>query len=314
MRDVLSLARKVAGSNVPVLILGETGTGKEVVARRIHEESARREGPLRAINCGAIPAPLLASVLFGHERGAFTGADSRTAGLFEQAHGGTVFLDEVGELSSEAQAALLRVLETKRLMRVGGTEEVEVDARIVAATHRDLPERVAGGTFRQDLFYRLNTLTITVPPLRDRPADVEPLARQFLEDAARSTGSPVRDLDADALARLRAYAWPGNVRELRNVIERAALVADGPVLRTADLGDRVAAAGATLAPTAVAAAVGALAAGEDLDFRERMKAIETELIVDALKKAQGNQTEAAKILRMPLRTLVHKLKAYGIRS
>jgi two-component system response regulator AtoC len=319
MREILALTRRLGPSNVPVLILGETGSGKEIIARRLHDESPRREAPLRAINCGAIPSALLPSVLFGHERGAFTGADVRTLGLFEQAHGGTVFLDEVGELSAAAQAALLRVLETKRLTRVGGSEELEVDVRILAATHRDLPEQVARGVFRQDLFYRLNTVTVSVPPLRERTEDIEPMARHFLEEASRNAGSPVRDFDADALARLRAYGWPGNVRELRNVIERAVLVAEGTVLRPVDLGDRVSASGASAGsqapPSAMAAAIGALDAptGESLDFRDRIRGIETELILDALKKAQGNQTEAARILRMPLRTLVHKLKSYGIR-
>lgn len=317
MREVLSLVRRLGPSQVPVLITGETGSGKEIIARRLHEESPRRDGTLRAINCGAIAATLLPSVLFGHERGAFTGAEARAMGLFEQAQGGTVFLDEVGELSSAAQAALLRVLETKRLTRVGGTEEIEVDVRIVAATHRNLPDQVAKGVFREDLFYRLNTATVNVPALRERLEDIEPLARHFLDEATRTIGSSVRDFDADALARLRAYAWPGNVRELRNVIERAVLVAEGQVLTAIDLGDRVSASGASAerSETAMAAAIGAMApTGEHLDFRDRIRAIETELILDALKKAQGNQTEAARILRMPLRTLVHKLKSYGLRG
>jgi two-component system response regulator AtoC len=212
MREILALTRRLGPSNVPVLILGETGSGKEIIARRLHDESPRREAPLRAINCGAIPSALLPSVLFGHERGAFTGADVRTLGLFEQAHGGTVFLDEVGELSAAAQAALLRVLETKRLTRVGGSEELEVDVRILAATHRDLPEQVARGVFRQDLFYRLNTVTVSVPPLRENcVGSLRNALRSHGRSARFATGIPQRAL-RQASPRRRCPSPPSTPR------------------------------------------------------------------------------------------------------
>jgi DNA-binding NtrC family response regulator len=314
MRELYALVRKVAAASVPVLVMGETGTGKEVIARAIHAESPRRALPMRSINCGAMPETLLPSVLFGHEKGAFTGAEHRAPGLFEQASGGTVFLDEVGELSPQAQAALLRVLETKRLLRVGGAEEVEVDVRVVAATHRDLERMVQAGAFRQDLFYRLNTMVLRVPPLRERAEEIDALADLFLEEARVASGASARGLDPEARALLRRYRWPGNVRELRNVIERAVLVAPGDLVTAADLDERIAAPSSfddVTAPGAAMAAAGSAPAG---DFKDRVQRYETDLILDALKRTNGNQTQAAKLLGMPLRTLVHKLKAYGIRK
>ena len=313
MQELHDLVRKVAASSIPVLVLGETGTGKEVLARAIHRAGPRRDAPLRTVNCGAIPGTLIESVLFGHVRGAFTGADRDSPGLFEQADGGTLLLDEVGELSPAAQAALLRVLETKRVTRVGATDEIPADVRVVAATHRDLEAMVAQGQFRQDLLYRLNTMVMRIPPLRERPEEIEALAELFAKEASRESGGRVRGIDAgEARERLRAYAWPGNVRELRNVIERAVVVCGGETIGLEDLPERI----RSDAPEPTASAPpGALPpADPDADFKDRVRQYETQLILDALERAGGNQTQAAKLLRMPLRTLVHKLKQYGIKK
>jgi DNA-binding NtrC family response regulator len=314
MREVYDLVRKIAPSPIPVLILGETGSGKEVVAAAIHNGSPRRNGPQRSVNCGAIPPTLIESILFGHERGAFTGADRSAPGLFEQADGGTILLDEVGELSQAAQAALLRVLETKRLMRVGGTEEIEVDVRVIAATHRELEVMADEGKFRRDLLYRLNTMTLHVPPLRDRPEEIEALADLFREEASRASGSTVRAIDEEALARLRSHSWPGNVRELRNTIERAVLVCRGDTITVEDLGERLR--GSVPPLTSASEFPGEYDASDETDvaFKDRIRDYETQLIVDALRKCNGNQTAAAKMLKMPLRTLVHKIRTYGIKK
>jgi len=309
MKQVMATVKRLAQSTITVLINGETGTGKEVIARAIHDCGSRRKKPLRTINCGAIPSTLIESVLFGHEQGAFTGADKAAPGIFEQANGGTVLLDEIGELSPSAQAALLRVLETKRVTRVGGHQEIEVDVRVIAATHRDLEAMVGAGRFRQDLLFRLNTMTLTLPPLRERSDEIRPLAERFLKEAARQAGSNVRSIDAPALAALEAYSWPGNVRELRNVIERAVVLAEGKSLLLEDLTERVRggkrAIGPTLDPEGDAGPV---------DYRENVRKYEIELILQALRKFNGNQTEAAKSLNLPLRTLVHKIQSYGIKK
>jgi DNA-binding NtrC family response regulator len=310
MRALRDLITRVAASSLPVLVHGETGSGKEVVARSIHEASPRSKGPMRSVNCGAMPANLIESLLFGHERGAFTGAERTSQGLFEQAHGGTLFLDEVGELSPAAQAALLRVIETRRLMRVGGTEELDVDVRIVAATHRDLNAMVRDGKFRQDLVYRLNSVTLEVPPLRERPEDIDALIDRFLDDASRASGGRVRGIDETARAILDTHSWPGNVRELRNVIERAVVVASTDTVTIDDLPEHlrepISAVGDTDDPMPELPS--------DADFRDRVRAYETQLILDALSRTNGNQTQAAKLLRMPLRTLVHKIRTYGIKK
>jgi DNA-binding NtrC family response regulator len=307
MKRVFETVKRAAGSRIPVLVLGETGTGKEVVARALHEGGPRSKGPLRFVNCGAIPATLVESVLFGHERGAFTGAVREQKGAFEEASGGTLLLDEIGELPMAAQTTLLRVLETRRLTRIGSTREIEVDVRVLTATNRDLEGMVAAGTFRQDLLYRLNTLVIALPPLRQRREEILPLAERFLEEANRSNASRVRGIDASALELLCEYEWPGNVRELRNVIERAVVLAQGDVITTADLSDRIVAPleeGPDDDSTASTAA----------DFKSRVRRYETQLITDALKETSGNQTEAARRLGIPLRTLVHKLGTLGIRK
>jgi DNA-binding NtrC family response regulator len=306
MREVYGLARRVASHPAPVLILGETGTGKELIARHTHDAGARRDKPFRAVNCGAIPATLLESVLFGHERGAFTGATETRKGVFEEAHGGTLFLDEIGELPLVAQAALLRVLETKQLTRVGGTRVIEVDVRVVSATHCDLEAMLAQKTFRADLFHRLNLMTLRVPALRERSEEIEPLALRFLRSPPIAPFTRARDLAPQALAALNAYAWPGNVRELRNVIERAALLCEGTQLELADLPEAVRSGAAVSGarPTEPAAS------GR---FADLVRSYETQLIREALASAGGNQTRAAELLGMPLRTLVYKLRSYGLR-
>ncbi|HEU4727449.1 MAG TPA: sigma 54-interacting transcriptional regulator [Kofleriaceae bacterium] len=312
MKEVMATVKRLAQSTIAVLIHGETGTGKEVVARAIHDGGPRKKQPLRCINCAAIPGLLIESVLFGHEQGAYTGADKSARGIFEQAEGGTVLLDEIGELAAPAQAALLRVLETKKVTRVGGEKEIDVDVRVIAATHRDLEGMAAAGRFRQDLLYRLNTVTLHIPPLRERIDEIRPLAERFLKDARQKADSEVRAIDPRALGALESYGWPGNVRELRNVIERAVVLAQGQTIQLEDLTDRVRGGSRALAPPDPADA--RASADEPGDYREHVRRYETELILRALHKHNGNQTEAARTLNLPLRTLVHKIQTYGIKK
>jgi DNA-binding NtrC family response regulator len=305
MRDVYSMAQRFARTNVPVLIFGETGTGKELVAGTVHRQSGRT-GRLRAINCASIPSTLVETTLFGHERGAFTGALAQSRGVFEEADGGTVFLDELGELSPSAQASLLRVLETGAFTRVGGTRVVCVDVRVVAATHRDLEVMAREGAFRRDLLFRLNTVMIRVPALRHRKEEIAPLVQHFLEAASQRFAVPTKTVSSEALRRLESYQWPGNVRELRNVIERAVLLSGGPLVRPEDLPEKV--------RGQQRVEVTGPVAEDDLPHRERLKQYEIRLIRDALQRAEGNQSLAAKLLKMPLRTLVHKIGTYDLKE
>jgi two-component system, NtrC family, response regulator AtoC len=322
MQRLYALADRIANNTVPVLILGETGTGKEVIARHVHKASARSDKRMVVINCAALPANLIESALFGHEKGAFTGADSLKKGVFEEGDHSTVFLDEVGELSPAAQAALLRVLETKRFSRVGSAREIEVDTRIVAATHRDLEAMVEAHTFRADLYYRLNTMTLKVLPLRDRKEEIAPLAHAFLAQTVERWNTSARDFSPETMGLLSEYRWPGNVRELRNVIERAAVICTTAQLEPEDLPERVRL-GDLPASEPVAGGLGAedrastLRTLEELGsvpFRDRIRDYEVKLITDALDAAGGNQSRAAEILRMPLRTLVHKIRSYGLKK
>ena len=235
LRAAVDLALRVAPTRSTVLITGETGTGKELIASLIHRSSPRAEGPLVKVNCAALPETLLESELFGHERGAFTGADRQRIGRFEQASGGTLFLDEVGDMSPAIQAKLLRVLQDQEFQRLGGTRVLRTDARLVSATNQDLASRMREGSFREDLFFRLNVIRIHLPPLRERPDDLLALAHHFLLGFARETGRPVRGFSDEALARIRSHAWPGNVRELHNTLERGVLLAEGPRIEAADL-------------------------------------------------------------------------------
>jgi DNA-binding NtrC family response regulator len=310
MQRLYELVARVARTPLPVLVLGETGSGKELVARAVRDRSGRAQKPFKALNCATIPAALLESVLFGHERGAFTGADRQAAGLFEQAQGGTVFLDEVGELSAQAQAALLRVLETKRVVRVGSTREIEVDARVVAATHRDLETMVRQGRFREDLMYRLDAVTLRVPPLRERVDEIVPLARLFLARARQQWGSRACDLSDEALYALEDYSWPGNVRQLRNIIERAAAVCDDEIIDVEDLPGQLLATETAIADATEPAV--RLGGGGFRSLPDRVRAFEIELIRAALQQAHGNQAQAARILGLPRRTLANKVHAYGL--
>jgi transcriptional regulator with GAF, ATPase, and Fis domain len=316
MLALMNEARRVAASRLPVLVRGETGAGKEVVARAIHDASPRREARFLALNCGAFAKSLLEAQLFGHERGAFTGANKTTKGAFELADGGTLFLDEVGELSPEAQAALLRVLETKRLVRIGGDEEITVDVRVVTATHRDLEAMARDGAFREDLLYRLDGATLSIPPLRERPEDVEALATRFVAEACATDGLPQRALSLDTLAVLLEYPFPGNVRELRNAMTRAAVVAEGATIEPRDLPEKMRRSSTAPRPAGSPhEPADAPAAG---DYKERVRAelqrIETRMITEALANAQGNQTVAARALNLPLRTLTHKIRELGIKK
>jgi two-component system response regulator AtoC len=324
MIAVLDEMRRWASSALPVLVLGETGSGKELVAREAHRESGRT-GPFRAINCGAIPDTLIESVLFGHVRGAFTGATADRKGLFEEAARGTVFLDEIGELPLAAQVALLRVLDRGQVTRVGSVEERPVDARVIAATHRDVEKMVEAGTFRADLLYRLNALSVTLPPLRERPEDVLALADRFLRAASAQAGKGVLALDGAVTQALLDHPWPGNVRELRNTIERAVLVAQGATITLLDLPERVRGAAPLaeeneaipeLAPGAEAsdeASTGEDESTGDGALRDRLREVEIRLILRALDRAKGNQGVAAEMLGLPKRTLVYKIARFGLR-
>jgi two-component system response regulator AtoC len=302
MREVLDLAARVAPYPSTVLVTGESGTGKEAVARSVHRASPRREGPFVAVNCGAIPENLLESELFGHEKGAFTGADRARDGLFAEANGGTLFLDEIGELPLPLQVKLLRVLQERRVRRVGGGAEHPVDVRVLAATARDLGEEVQGGRFRDDLYYRVNVVQIHLPPLRARPEDVPLLADHFLRRHAARLGIAYRELPAELVPVLAAYAWPGNVRELENVIERA-LVLSGGEIREDHLPPHVRSGAHPfhLPPD-----------DADLSVKRRLPALERELIARALARTQGNRTRAAELLDLSVRALSYKIQDYGL--
>jgi len=301
LRAAVDLARRVAPTRASVLLTGETGTGKEVLAGLIHRLSPRRDRPLVKVNCAALPETLLESELFGHERGAFTGADRPRIGRFEQASGGTLFLDEVGDMSPATQAKLLRVLQDQEFHRLGGTRILRTDARIVAATNRDLGQRVREGLFREDLLFRLDVIRIELPPLRDRPEDVVALAQRFVREFAGAGPGRPRGLSEGALRRLRAHRWPGNVRELRNAIERAVLLADGPRIRAEDL---------ALQPAAAEPAVGGRpelpAAGVDL------REVERGLVLEALQRAGWVQKDAARLLGVSRRTLNYMIRRMSL--
>jgi transcriptional regulator with GAF, ATPase, and Fis domain len=301
MRQALSQAEKVASARTTLLITGETGTGKEQVARRVHAASPRASGPFVPLNCGALPEGLLESELFGHEKGAFTGADRRRIGRFELADGGTIFLDEVGELPPAAQVKLLRVLQEHEVVRVGGTTPVEVDVRVIAATHRDLAAEVRAGRFRDDLFFRLHVVPVHLPPLRERPEDVEPLVRLFLDRFARELGRPSRAVTPAALDRLRAHRWPGNVRELENLVERLLVLGGAGSITPAELDG-------LLPESPVFGEQAAAGAGQDLSLWEG----EQRLLEQALERSGQNQTRAARLLKISREQLRTRMKRYGL--
>ncbi|UCF20207.1 MAG: sigma-54-dependent Fis family transcriptional regulator [Gemmatimonadota bacterium] len=298
MESVLELVRKVASSNSAVLITGESGTGKELVARAIHRLSPRGEGPLTDINCAAIQENLLESELFGHERGAFTGAMTRKLGLFELADGGTLFMDEIAELAPRLQSKLLRALEMGEFFRVGGTQKVSTDIRLLAATNRDLEHEVAEGNFREDLFYRVNTLTIHIPPLRERHEDIPVLARHFLERQASATAPELTDTALDALVQ---YSWPGNVRELRNVMERLAILRAGERIQLEDLPR-------DLARDQRTDGGNSSLIGESVSLEH----LERAHIEAVLSKENWHQGRAADTLGISAKTLYRKIRLYGL--
>jgi DNA-binding NtrC family response regulator len=295
MQHVLEMVRTVAETDSSVVIRGESGTGKELIARAIHAQSRRRYFPLVAVNAGSIPETLLESELFGHEKGAYTGAQYRRKGKIELANGGTLFLDEIGDVTPKTQVDLLRVLETHRFSRLGGNQEITSDFRLVCATHANLEKLVEERRFREDLFYRINVFSIEVPPLRERPEDIVPLADFFVEKFARAMGRAVAKVSADAAVVLRAYRWPGNVRELENAVERALVIGRGPTLEVQDL--------------PITAQNGAA----DEPQARSLSALEKDHIGRVLRDCGGNVTHAAKVLGIDRATLYNKLRRYGLR-
>ncbi len=303
MVAIFKTVAKIADFKTTVLITGESGTGKELVARAIHSRSSRKSAPFVAINCGAIPENLLESELFGHKNGAFTDATADRRGLFEEASGGTLFLDEIGELPLNLQVKLLRVLQEETIRRLGDPKDVKVDVRIIAATHRDLSADVKAVRFREDLFYRINVLSIPIPPLRARREDVNLLIDHFVTRNNARLGTNIRGVSSEGRKLLLEYAWPGNVRELENTIERAMVLAEGDVLQSSDLPERIREA---LDPVQVH-----LASGE-LSIKKTTAAIEQILIRRALQKTKGNRTRAADLLEISHRALLYKIKDYKI--
>jgi DNA-binding NtrC family response regulator len=308
MRRVFDTIARVAETDLGVLVRGESGTGKELVAQALHDKSGRRARPFVAVNCAAISADLVESELFGHEKGAFTGAESRRIGRFEAAAGGTIFLDEIGDMPLPTQAKVLRVLEARTFERVGSTTAIRTDARVVAATHRDLEEEVARGRFRQDLYYRLKVIEIAVPPLRERPEDVAPLALRFAARLGERMGRPARPMSERALAALARHAWPGNVRELRHVVEQASVLAPGDVIEEADLRLDGAAPNAKGAPDAPEPT-------SFLEAKERaIEAWERQFVSRALEAHGGNVSRTAAAMGIARQSLQQKLRELGLRG
>jgi two-component system response regulator PilR (NtrC family) len=305
MTKVFELIQLAAPSKSNILVLGESGTGKELVAKAIHSHSRRSGGPFITVNSGSMPPDLLESNLFGHVKGAFTGATSNKKGLFEMANGGSIFFDEIGNISLDTQSKLLRVIQEKEFMRLGGVETLKADVRIIAATNADLEAEVHGGTFREDLYYRLNVITVDLPPLRDRPGDVPVLARHFLSKCAEDNEKEIEGISSEAMELLLDYRWPGNVRELENVIERAVVLSTGPTL------------GVDLLSPAVrrreeSPVQAEMPDGNGMPFREAVSSYERQLIVRALRSSGGVQKKAAEILKLKPTTLHEMMKRLDI--
>ena len=335
MQQVFKLIGQLAASDATALITGETGTGKELVARAIYHHSGRAAQPFLAINCAAIPEQLLESELFGHEKGAFTGATAQRIGRFEQCHKGTIFLDEIGDMSLATQTKILRVLQSGTFERVGGNQPVQVDVRVIAATNKKLEEAVAQRVFREDLFYRLNVVRIQLPPLRERREDIPLLINYFLKRLARDTQFPPKSIAVDAIAALGSYHWPGNVRELENVIRRALVVSKGGAVLPEDLPTEVTERQRTISvplataqtePPAGSAGKGGAADQDVAGLAERLfhwarrhpglkviPVVERELIIHALKETNGNQVQAAKLLGITRATLRKRVEKFGIK-
>ena len=309
MQKVFSTIQKVAETDLTVLVRGESGTGKELVAQALHDASARKHKPFVAVNCAAINRELVESELFGHEKGAFTGAEARRAGRFEAAQGGTIFLDEIGDMAPETQAKVLRVLQERSLERVGGSQSIDVDVRVIAATHRDLEKDVAEGRFREDLYYRLKVVPIELPPLRERREDIPALSDRFLSQVAERLGREKKQLSTEALQRLARHAWPGNVRELHNAIEQAAVLASGDEIAADELG---------LVQGDTAAALPVELTNDAATFSEAKKGMierfEREYLLAALRAHDGNVSRTAQSIGMVRQSLQQKIRELDLRS
>jgi len=301
MSQVLRTLERIAPLELTVLITGETGTGKEMIARRLHALSPRADKPFVALNCGGLPEGLLESLLFGHEKGAFTGAIKRTAGYFEKAHKGTILLDEIGDMPLPLQVKLLRVLQEKNFQRVGGEGTIPVDCRVIASTHRDLRRMVTERTFREDLYYRLNVLHLNLPPLRDRREDIPSLARYFIRQISGRLGRPVTALAPEALDRLKAHRWPGNIRELENCLERAIALSSGDRLEAGDLPEELRHTGQSQAPP-----------GEVAPYGPAKEAFERRYLDDLMASCSGCVSAAARVSGIPRQNLYLKLKKHGL--
>jgi len=307
MLEIFETIRKIADSMSTVLVAGESGTGKELVARAIHDGSPRRNGPFVSVNCGAIPETLMESELFGHVKGAFTGAVASTPGLFSAAHGGTLFLDEITEVPAALQVKLLRVIQEREIRRVGDTKDIKVDVRLIAASNRDVAKAVQDGTLREDLFYRLNVIPLHIPPLRERREDIPLLVAHFMKRRSSELGRSVRSVTPAALAVLESYRWPGNVRELENVIERALVLGDGEVLDVDALPPDL-----RRPQDVLEIAVEIPESG--LDLQATLDQIEQRYLQLALARTGGVQTRAAELLRVSFRQLRYKLRKHAARS
>ena len=297
--EVVKLASKVAPTDIPILILGESGTGKEVLANKIHNASPRASSPFIKINCAAIPEPLLESELFGYEKGAFTGAEESKRGLFESARDGTFLLDEIGDMPMALQSKLLRVLQSLTVVRLGGSREIGINCRIISASNKNLEEMIQTRQFREDLYYRLNGMQLSLPPLRDRPEDVQRIAEYFLEYFNAKYGKTITNFDMHALSRIESYRWPGNIRELRNCVERAVVVCEGDSIGEWDLPDSVA-----NSQNNVQSAMPTTARNYKREYMQK-------LLYSTLKSTNGNKAEAAKVLKVTRRTLYNWLSDYG---
>ncbi len=307
MRVVARTVRKVAAFKTTVLVLGESGVGKELISRALHGFSPRAEGPFVAVNCGAIPETLLESELFGHVKGAFTDASADKIGLFEEAQGGTLFLDEVGEMPLSLQVKLLRALQEEEIRRVGDSKSIGIDVRVVAATSRPLEQMVEEGTFRQDLYYRLNVMPIEIPPLRERRDDIGPLVDHFLARVNERLGTAIEGVSAEALRVLLGYDWPGNVRELENTLEHASVMADARFISPEELPPRL-----RRDPGAAADSLVLAFPEDDLSVKRAQRTLERELILRALERTGGNRTHAARLLDLSHRALLYKIKDFGL--
>ncbi|THB76641.1 MAG: GAF domain-containing protein [Desulfobulbaceae bacterium] len=299
MQDVYEMVHRVVDSNATVLLRGESGTGKTLVAKALHYNSKRKENPFVVVNCSALPETLLESELFGHEKGAFTGANERKIGRFEVAEGGTLFLDEIGEISHSVQVKLLNVVQERSFQRLGSAQQISCDVRLVAATNRDLEKSVSSGSFREDLYYRLNVFPIYMPPLRERRTDILLIAEFFLDKFSKENGKTITRISTSAIDLLIQYHWPGNVRELQNCIERAVLICDGDSIK-----------GTHLPPTLQVSET--VSGGKPLSLTTAVENFEKELIIDGLKKNNGNQTKTANFLDTSLRIINYKIHQYGI--